>query len=63
MATVKFKDESERIDFQGKREAITPMNLTWEKYERLMKEFPSLSVKFEVTEETPKSKKDGKAEN
>lgn len=51
MATVRFKDESERIDFQGKREAVTPQNLTWDKYEKLVKEFPSLSGKFEVTEE------------
>lgn len=53
MATVKFKDESERIDFQGRRETITATNLTWEKYEKLVADFPALKEKFEVIEDAP----------
>jgi hypothetical protein len=56
---VKFKEEGEKVDFGGKRETLTAYNLTFEKYQKLMEEFPSLAHKFELIEEKEvvKSKK------
>lgn len=56
--TVKLKDEGEKIVMVG-REPITSENLTWEKYESLMKSFPEWKCKFVEIEEKSevKSKK------
>jgi hypothetical protein len=47
--TVKFKDESVIIDFRGVRENVTPSNLTYEKYQDLLKLSPSYEALFEVS--------------
>ena len=55
--TVKLKDEGEKIVMIGK-DTITSENLTWEKYEALMKSFPELKAKFiEIEEHEVKVKK------
>lgn len=53
--TVKLKDEGEKIVMIG-RETITSENLTFDKYEALMKSFPELKSKFIEFEEKPEAK-------
>lgn len=62
MAQVKLKDESERITFNGRSADITKENLTWDRYVWVKANHPALVSRFEVIEDEPKVKSNGKGE-
>ena len=51
MATVKLKDEGERITFGSRHAEINSSNLTMDRYNWLIENHPTLADRFEVTEE------------
>ncbi len=59
--TVKLKDETERISFNGRSADITKDNLTLERFEWVKANHPALVSRF-VIEDDPKAKANGKGE-